>query len=165
MAVDYFLKLDSINGESVDANFSNQIQVLSYSLGGTQMTSVAGTGGSGAGKANLADFSIMKSEFSVMKNYDAATPEIFKSMLLGTHIPKGTLSAVKSGANGKPFLTIDFTEMFVTSQQVSASSEVPMESVSFSYNTIKVDYSKQNEQGNLTSVGAVSYDLKANKQS
>ncbi len=158
MAVDYFLKLDSINGESIDQNFTNQINLLSFAWGGTQTTSVAGTGGSGAGKVSL-------SEFTVSKYYDASSPEIFKAMLLGTHIATGTLSAVKSGSNGKPFLTIAFTELFVTSQQMSGSSEIPNESVSFSYNTIKTDYSKQNEQGNLTSVGAVSYDLKANKQS
>lgn len=158
MAVDYFLKLDSINGESADQNFKNQISVLSFSWGGTQTTSVAGTGGSGAGKVSL-------DEFSVTKYYDSSSPEIFKAMLKGTHITNGTLSAVKSGADGKAFLTITFTELFVTAQHISASTEIPTETVSFSYNTIKVDYSKQNEQGNLTSVGPVSYDLKANKQS
>jgi type VI secretion system secreted protein Hcp len=53
--------------------------------------------------------------------------------------------------------------LFITSQQISASSEVPSESVSFSYNKIKVEYSTQNEQGILTATGAVNYDLKANK--
>ncbi len=158
MAVDYFLKLDSINGESVDQNFKNQIAVLSFGWGGTQTTSVAGTGGSGAGKVSL-------DEFTITKYYDSASPEIFKAMLLGTHVSSGTLSAVKAGSSGKPFLVISFSELFVTSHRISASDEVPTESVSFSYNTIKVDYSKQNEQGNLTSVGPVSYDLKANKQS
>ena len=158
MAVDYFLKLDSITGESVDQNFPNQINVLSFAWGGTQTTSVAGTGGSGAGKVSL-------DEFNITKYYDSSSPEVFKAMLLGSHISSGTLSAVKSGANGKPFLVLTFAELFVTSQQINASTEIPTESVTFSYNTIKVDYSKQNEQGNLTSVGAVSYDLKANKQS
>ncbi len=158
MAVDYFLQLTSINGESVDQNFPNQISVLSFSWGGTQTTSVAGTGGSGAGKVSL-------NEFSITKYYDSSSPEIFKSMVVGTHITTGTLSAVKSGASGQAFLKITLGELFVTSQQISASTEIPTETVSFSYNTIKVDYSKQNEQGNLTSVGPVSYDLKANKQS
>ena len=158
MAVDYFLKLDSIQGESEDQNHKNEITVLSFSWGGTQTTSVAGTGGSGAGKVTL-------SEFSIMKNYDKASPLIYKAMLSGTHIKSGTLTANKAGGAGKPFLKIDFTELFVTSQQMSASSEIPTESVSFSYNTIKVDYSTQNEQGNLASTGAVSYDLKQNKVS
>ena len=40
-----------------------------------------------------------------------------------------------------------------------------METVSFSYNTIKVEYFKQDEKGVLTASGVVSYDTKANKVS
>jgi type VI secretion system secreted protein Hcp len=156
MAVDYYLKLDGIEGEAVTTGFEKQIQLLSYSLGGSQTTSVAGTGGSGAGKVDLSDL-------SVMKYYDKASPGVFKSLISGTHIKTGVLSATKAGGGGKPFLKISFGELFVTSNQVSASSEIPTESVSFSYNTIKVEYSTQNEQGILTAVGAVSYDLKVNK--
>jgi len=158
MAVDFFLKLDGIDGESVDEKHKNEISVLSFSWGGSQTTSVAGSGGSGAGKVNLSDFSIMK-------HYDKASPKVFKAMCAGTHIKTGTLTAVKAGGDGKPFMKIDFKELFVTSHQVSASSEVPTESVSFSYNEIKVEYSTQNEQGILTTTGAVTFDLKANKLS
>ncbi len=155
MAVDYFLKLDGVDGESEDTNFKNQIQVLSFSWGASQVTSVSGSGGSGAGKADLSDFSIMK-------NYDKASPLLFKSILEGTHIATGTLSAVKSGAKGKPYLKIDFQEIFITSQQISASSEIPTESISFSYNQIKVDYQAQDEKGNLQSTGAVTWNTKTN---
>jgi type VI secretion system secreted protein Hcp len=158
MAVDYFLKLDGIQGESQDANHKDEIQIMSFSWGGSQTSSVAGTGGSGAGKVSLADMSIMT-------NFDKATPKLFKSLCAGTHIKTGTMSAVKSGGDGKPYLTVDFTELFVSSLQISASSEVPMVSISFTYNTIKIDYKVQNEQGNLTSTGAVTYDLKQNKLS
>jgi type VI secretion system secreted protein Hcp len=158
MAVDYFLKLDGIQGESVDANHKDEIQILSWSWGGSQTSSVAGTGGSGAGKVDLSDFSIMT-------NYDKATPKLFKSLCAGAHVKTGTVTAIKSGAEGKPYLKVDFTELFVSSLQISASSEIPTVSVSFTYNTIKIDYSMQNEQGNLTSTGPVSYDLKQNKLS
>ena len=158
MAVDYFLKLDTIDGESTDQNHKNEIQVLSFSWGGSQVTSVAGTGGSGAGKVDL-------SHLSIMKYMDKASPKLFKAMSAGTHIKSATLSATKSGSDGKPFLKVDLGELFVTSLQLSASSEIPTESVSFSYNTIKIDYSMQNDQGNLVSTGAVTYDLKQNKLS
>jgi type VI secretion system secreted protein Hcp len=158
MAVDYYLKLDSIEGEAVSTGFENQIQILSYSWGGSQHSSVAGTGGSGAGKVDLSDISFMK-------HYDKASPQMFKSLVSGTHIKTGVLSATKAGGGGKAFLKITLGELFVTSLQDSASSEIPTESVSFSYNTIKIEYSTQNEQGILTAVGAVSYDLKANKVS
>ena len=51
MAVDYFLDLDGIPGESQDEKFKDKIQVLSWSWGASNVSSVAGTGGSGAGKA------------------------------------------------------------------------------------------------------------------
>ncbi len=158
MAVDFYLKLDSIQGEAADANHKDEIQLLSFSWGGSQTTSVAGTGGSGAGKVDL-------SELSIMKHMDKSSPALFKAIVSGTHIKTGVLSAVKAGAGGKPFLKISLGELFVTSLQNSASSEVPTESVSFSYNTIKYEYSTQNEQGILTAVGAVSYDTKQNKVS
>jgi type VI secretion system secreted protein Hcp len=158
MAVDFFLKLDSIQGESVDDNHKDQISVTSFSWGGSQTTSVAGSGGSGAGKVNLIDLSIMK-------YLDKATPKLFQAMCKGTHVATGTLYGVKSGADGKPFLQIDFKELFITSIQTSGSSEVPMESVSFSYNEIKIEYFQQDDKGTLTSTGAITYDLKANKNS
>jgi type VI secretion system secreted protein Hcp len=155
MAVDYFLKLDGIQGESADAKHKDEIQIMSWSWGGSQTSSVAGTGGSGAGKVDLADCNLMT-------YFDKATPKLFKSLCKGDHIKTGTLTAVKSGGDGAPYLTVDFTEIFVSSLQLSASGEVPMVSLSFSYNTIKIDYKMQNEQGNLTSTGPVSYDLKTN---
>jgi type VI secretion system secreted protein Hcp len=158
MAVDYFLKLDGIQGESQDATHKDEIQIMSWSWGGSQTSSVSGTGGSGAGKVNLSDFNIMT-------NFDKATPKLFKSLCAGAHIKTGTMTAIKSGAEGKPYLKVDFTELFVSSLQMSGSSEVPTVSISFTYNTIKVDYSTQNEQGNLTSTGPITYDLKQNKSS
>lgn len=157
MAVDFFLDLGSdYAGESLDDKHKGQITVLSFSWGASQTTSVAGSGGSGAGKASLADLSIMK-------NYDASSNPLYKALLLGTHIKTGTLYAVKAGGDGDPFMKIELGELFVTSIQISGSSEVPMESVSFSYNTIKSSYWQQDETGKLSAKAAVSYDLKANK--
>ncbi|HEX3435871.1 MAG TPA: type VI secretion system tube protein Hcp [Pseudacidobacterium sp.] len=158
MAVDYFLDLDGIQGESQDEKFKDKIQLLSWSWGASNVSSVAGTGGSGAGKVDLSDF-------STMTFFDKSTPKLFKSIVKGAHIAKGTLSAVKSGADGKPYLKVNFTEIFVTGLQMSASSEVPSVSLSFTYNEIGVDYSLQDEKGTLKSTGEVKYSTKENKTS
>jgi len=158
MAVDFFLKLDGINGEATDSNHKDEIQLLSFSWGGNQVTSVAGTGGSGAGRVDLADL-------NVTKHLDKSSSHVFKALVSGTHIKTGVLSAVKSGAGGKPFLKVSLEELFVTSIQTSASSEIPTESVSFSYNKIKYEYWSQNDQGVLTATGSVSYSTKENKVS
>lgn len=157
MAVDYFLKLaGGINGESEVEGHKNEIQVLSWSWGASNVSSVAGTGGSGAGKVDMSDV-------SMMLNFDESTPKFFKTICAGTHIPTGTLSAIKAGGNGKPYLKVDFSEIFVTGLQMSAAGEVPAVSLSFSYNEIKIDYSKQDEKGNLANAGLVSYSTKTNK--
>jgi len=159
MAVDFFLKLDSIEGESVAEGHTSEIQLLSFSWGGSQVSSVAGTGGSGAGKVSLENL-------HAMKYYDKASVPLFKSLVSGTHIKTGVLSAVKAGAkSGQPFLKVSLEELYVTNLSVSGSSEIPAESVSFSYNKIKIEYFTQNEQGILTAAGSTTYELKANKVS
>lgn len=156
MAVDYFLKLDGVQGESTADGHKDEIQILSFSWGASNVSSVAGTGGSGAGKVDLSDL-------NVMIFFDKSTPKFFKSVVMGQHIKTGTLTATKSGAGNKPYLKVDLKELFVTSLQISASSEIPSVSVSFTYNEIKMDYSVQDEQGNLKSTGPVTYNLKENK--
>lgn len=158
MAVDYYLKVEGIEGESEDEKHKKEIQIMSWSWGGSQTSSVAGTGGSGAGKVSL-------SEFNIMTYFDKSTPKFFKSLCLGTHIKTGTMNAIKAGADGKPYLKVDFKELFVTSLQISGSSEIPTVSVSFSYDEIKIDYYTQNEQGQVTTTGAVTYNTKQNKTS
>jgi type VI secretion system secreted protein Hcp len=159
MAVDYFLKLDGgIQGESVNDKHKNEIQILSFSWGGTQVSSVAGTGGSGAGKVQLENFSIMKT-------FDKASVPLFKALVSGAHIPNGVVTACKAGGGGNPYITVKFKELFVTSYQVSGSSEVPTESVSFSYNEVNISYSTQDEKGVLTQANQTTYNVAQNKPS
>jgi type VI secretion system secreted protein Hcp len=157
MAVDYYLKLDGVEGESVNAKYKNQIQLLSWTWGASQVSSVEANGGSGAGKVNLGDL-------SVVTYLDKATPKFFKNICEGTHFKAATLSAVKAGAkDSKPYLTVDMGEIFVTSLAVNAQTEIPMVNLSFTYNDITVEYSVQGGDGNVTSTGPVSYSLKENK--
>ena len=60
MAIDAYLKLDNIEGESTRQGFEKHISLLSFSWGGTQVTSVAGTGGSGAGRATVHPITVQK---------------------------------------------------------------------------------------------------------
>jgi type VI secretion system secreted protein Hcp len=55
-AVDYFLKLDGIEGESHDSKHKNEIDLQSWSWGESQSGTGAAAGGSGAGKVSMQDF-------------------------------------------------------------------------------------------------------------
>ena len=142
-----------------DDEHKNKIQIMSWSWGASQVSSVAGTGGSGAGKAG----SVRLQHHDLFRQVDARSSS--SRSVPGTHIKTGTMSAIKSGADGKPYLKVDFKELFVSGLQISGSSEIPTVSLSFTYNEIKIDYSTQDEKGNLTSTGPVTYNTKENKLS
>jgi type VI secretion system secreted protein Hcp len=156
MAVDYFLKLDGIEGECQEKNFAKQIQLLSWSWGASNVSSVTANGGSGAGKVKLDDFSIST-------YFDKATPKFYGSICAGTHIKSGTMTAVKAGAEGKPYLKILFSEVFIIGIQMNGASEVPTVNLSFSYAVFEIDYGLQDETGNVRSIGAVTYALRENR--
>jgi len=164
MAVDYYLNLDGVDGESEVPEYENQIQLLSWNWGASQKSSVEANGGSGAGKVNLGDI-------AVSSYFDKSRPKFFKNICEGKHFKSATLSAVKSGAaQKKPYLKVDLGEVFVTSIQLSAASdksdipvEIPTINLSFSYNEITIEYGMQKKDGSIVSTGAVSYSLKENK--
>ena len=59
MAVDVFLKIGDIKGESKDSKHKGEIDVLSWSWGVSQTGTMGIGGGGGAGKANFSDLSFM----------------------------------------------------------------------------------------------------------
>jgi type VI secretion system secreted protein Hcp len=59
-AVDYFLKIDGIQGESQDDKHKNEIQLESWSFGANQSGSFASGGGGGAGKVQMQDLHFVK---------------------------------------------------------------------------------------------------------
>jgi type VI secretion system secreted protein Hcp len=155
-AVDYFLKLDGIAGESKDTNFSGQISLLSFSHGGEQASSVGiGTGGHGVGKVTL-------HPLTITKPYDKSSVPHLKALATGQHIATATLSAVKAGANRKPYLKIDLKSVFVTSYMVSAVDEHPVESITYAFEQIKVEYFAQDDKGTTTSTGSVTVNVSTN---
>jgi type VI secretion system secreted protein Hcp len=159
MAVDYFLDLDGIKGESLDGIRQKHIRLLSWSWGANALSSISGTSGSGAGKVNL-------DEFSFITEFDRASPKFFKSICTGTHILKGTMTAVKAGALlGMPYLTMDFKSVFITGIEQNASWEIPAVNVAFSFEEVTVEYRVQKADGSLTSTGPITYNQKENKLS
>ena len=80
MAVDMYLKIDGVAGESTDSKHKSEIDVLSFSWGATQSASGAFGGGSGAGKVNILDLGITK-------RMDKSTPVLLAHCCTGKHFP------------------------------------------------------------------------------
>ena len=159
MAVDYFLKIQGIEGESKDHKHANEIDLLSFSWGETQTGTHAGGGGGGGGKVSMQDFHF------VMKT-NKASPKLLLACANGEHIKEATLTCRKAGKEQQEFMKIKFYDMLVSSYQTGGSStadEIPMDQISLNYATMEYEYREQQADGTLSGPIKAGYDLKAMK--
>jgi type VI secretion system secreted protein Hcp len=159
MAVDYFLKLDSVKGESTDAKHKEEIDVLSWSWGVNQTGTSSYGGGSGAGKANFQDVSFVH-------RIDKASPRLAQICATGEHIKSAQFVARKAGKEQQEYMVWKFTDLLVTAVQPSGShaEDMPMETVTLNYSKIEYEYKPQKPDGTLEGGVKFTYDLKQNKQ-
>jgi type VI secretion system secreted protein Hcp len=79
MAVEIFLKLAGIEGESEDAKHKGEIDVLAWSWGVSETPGSQTGGGGGAGKPQFRDLSIQKL-------VDVTAPLLLAATAKGSHI-------------------------------------------------------------------------------
>jgi len=156
MAVDVFLNLGTIKGESKDAKHAGEIDVLSWSWGLSNATTIGHGAGGGAGKANFA-------ELNFMHALDKASPVLMQTCASGEHIAEGTLVSRKAGKEQQEYLIIKMKEIFITSVQPSGSSENPMESVSLAAGYYDLEYKPQKADGTLDAGLHFKYNVQTNK--
>ncbi len=160
-AVDYFLKIDGIDGESTDDRHKNEIDLLSFSWGLANATSGAGRGGAAAaGKAVFQDF-----HFTTQVN--KASPKLFLACATGQHIKEAKLTCRKAGGDQQEFLTVTMTDVLISSYQQGGASEsdvVPTDQVSFNFTKIEVEYVPQKADGSADAPVKAGYDLKLAKK-
>jgi type VI secretion system secreted protein Hcp len=157
MAVDVFLKLGDIKGESKDSKHAGEIDVLSWSWGVSQTGVMSHGGGGGAGKANFSDLSFVH-------QLDKASPVLMAACATGEHIKEGTLISRKAGKGQQEYLIVKMNDILITSVQPSGSNEHPMESVSMQFAKIDVEYKPQKDDGSLDAGVHFKYDVKLNKE-
>jgi type VI secretion system secreted protein Hcp len=159
-AVDYFLKLDGIEGESQDHKFKANIELESWSWGATNHGTHSGGGGGGAGKVAAQDFHF------VMK-HNKASPKLMLACCTGEHIAHATLVCRKAGGGQHEFLTIKMHDLLISSYQVGGSSHsdvVPTDQISLNFAKIEHEYKEQDEKGALKGAVKTGYHLKLNKK-
>lgn len=158
MAVDYFLKIKDIEGESEDSKHKGEIELESWSWSESNAGSFSGGTGGGAGKVAMSDFN-----FSMSVN--KASPKLLLACAQGTHIPDALLTCRKAGKEQQEYLKIKFTDLLISSYQTGGSSGavVPIESISFNFTKIEYEYYPQKKDGTLGPKVPVFYNLKENK--
>src|ERR1700709_1149566 len=114
-SVDYFLKIDGVDGESTDDKHKGEIQLESYSLGHTNAGSFSSGGGGGSGKVAMPDFHFVK-------KIDKSSPKLHTACATGEHIKTATLVCRKAGKDQQEFLTIVMSPVLVSSFQNGGSA-------------------------------------------
>ena len=113
--VDYFLKIEGIQGESQDFAHKGEFEITDFSFGVETKTTIgSATGGAGAGKVKF-------NEFTIKKTTDSASPVFFQKCAAGVHIREAALSVRKAGEDraGQEFLHIKMNDVLVSSYQIS----------------------------------------------
>lgn len=159
MAVDFFLELDGISGESQDKAHRDQIDILSWSWGVSQSGTTHMGSGSGSGKAHFQDI-------NCTKFVDKATPPILKHCATGKHIPKGTLY-IRKAAGDSPleYIKIELKDIIVTSLSTggSGSEDRITENLSLNFGEFKYVYTEQKADGSKGASPEFAWDIPANE--
>jgi type VI secretion system secreted protein Hcp len=157
MAVDMFLMLDGIKGESADAKHKGEIDIQSFSWGMAQTGSGHRGSGSGSGKVDVNDVAIVKL-------IDKASPSLMLACANGKHIPKGKITVRKAGENPLDYLTIDLENILISNYQTSHANvaDTPTESFSLNFVKVKLEYWTQTDKGAKGENANFSWDVAQN---
>ncbi|ARB30793.1 type VI secretion system tube protein Hcp [Pseudomonas tolaasii] len=143
MAVDMFLKLGDIKGESRDQAHRDEIDITEWAWGLSQSGSMhSGTGG-GAGKVDIANLNLKKP-------LDKSSPNLMMACASGKHYPEARLVVRKAGGSSPvEYLVIILKEVMVASYNTNAdqTGDVIHDSFALNFATVEVSYQPQNADG------------------
>ena len=149
MAVDIFLVIPGVKGETTDAQFvkQNAIDVQSWNWGMSQAGSAGMGSGSGVGKVNIQDLTLVKYT-------DLSTPTLMAACCAGTAYGTSASTPVvltmrKSGGTAMIYLQISLFNVTVSSVSPSTSSgdDMQSETISLHFGAVQVVYTPQNANG------------------
>jgi len=142
---DMFLKLEGIEGESLDDKYKDWIEVHHWAWGVHQAHTAHSGEGRGHSKASF-------SELSLSADLTKAGPKLFKACAKGEHIKKGKLVVRKAGGdNPHDYMSIELENLLVTGVQwngngAAGHSQVS-ENLSLSFAKFKLKYQLQGDTG------------------
>jgi len=157
VAVDMFMKLEGISGESTDHKHKGEIDVLAWSWGVSNSGSAHVGGGAGAGKANFQDLSFTK-------YVDLASTPLLLAAANGKHVATATLVVRKAGENPLEYITITMNECLISSVSTGGSGgeDRLTENVTLNFAKVEVAYKEQSKTGAAAGTGDFKWDIAGN---
>jgi type VI secretion system secreted protein Hcp len=158
MAVDMFMKIDDIKGESVDDKHKGEIDVYSWSWGATQTGSSQVAQGSGAGKANVSDLTFTT-------RLEASHAPLLGMLLKGKPFKQALFTLRKAGDKPLEYLKITMSNGIISGVQFSGTpgDEFQTAAVTLNFGQVKFDYTPQAADGSGQATITYGHDIAANK--
>ncbi len=162
MALDIFLKLGEIKGDSLDARHRDEIVVLSWDWGITQTAAPLGGGGASGGAA------VGRTEFRRIRfahRIDVASPLIMLACATGKRLREAKFTVRHPGEHGAEFLTVKLSDVIVTLVEpaINGDNGETYEAVTFEYGKVEVEYTPRAPNGTPGTPVRFGWDLRANK--
>ena len=131
-AVDMFLKIDNVQGESEDDVHRNEIDVLAWSWGS-----------SSNGRSTCIQ------DVGVTKWVDLSSPTLLMGQIMGKEYDEATLTVRKAGEQPLEYIVINFKNVSITSISTGGSGgeDRLTENISFNFENATYTYTPQNEDG------------------
>jgi type VI secretion system secreted protein Hcp len=157
MAMDMFIKIGALKGESRDAKHKEEIDVLAWSWGMSNSGSAQTGGGAGAGKVNVQDVSFTK-------YIDKSSPDLMLACCNGKHFDKAILTVRKAGEQPLEYLIITLEDLIVTSVSTGGSGgeDRLTENVTLNFARVKVDYKEQTPTGGVGATPTMGWNIAEN---
>jgi len=159
-AVDMFLKIDGVEGESTDKQHAGEIDVLAWSWGMSNSGSMHTATGGGAGKVSVQDFSFTK-------YIDKSSPMLFLKVCNGDFFADATLVVRKAGPSPLEYFTLKFTEVIVSSVSMGGSGgeDRLTENITLNFREVEWTYTEQKTDGSAGAPIESGWNIATNTQS
>lgn len=161
MAIDVYLQIDGIKGESNDSGHEGWIECMSAQWGVFQPRSATASTGGGHTAERCEHQNI-----AITKLADLASPILMQTSSMGKTIPKAKLEFMRADGHGKPlkYYEIELENVLVGSvNQIIHEGSILQDSVSLKFSKIRWKYTQQKIGGGSCGNTAGGWDLAANK--
>ncbi|HYW22738.1 MAG TPA: type VI secretion system tube protein Hcp [Terriglobales bacterium] len=157
--VDFFLKIDGIEGESTDSTHKGEIELLSFSWGAAHPVAGRPEDGGAAGKVKVEDFSFTA-------DTGRASPELFRGVTTGKSFPTATVTGVlRELKEPVVLLKLEFKDVLISSYRINepAEGDRPVDEAAFDFSQIKYTFTPPQPDGKPGTPVESSWDVKQNR--